>query len=172
MGTVKGMGALLILAAAGMAALMHLRDKRSRLEGCRSVASALRLLRGELAARSLPLGEAVEHVQSRTKGLGKELMKSVTERLPELGEVSFQQIWTDALEGCCMILDPGALEELRGLGPVLGSFDLDVQLRSLEVAISYLEVIWEQQRGGYPAQRRLLLSLYLAMSCFLVILLL
>ncbi len=168
----KWMGALLILAAAGLAALRLLQDKKSSLEGCRSLASALRLLRGELEARSLPLGEALAHAENKTGGLGRKLMIGVSERLPELGEVSFQQIWNEALDSSCRILDPGALEELRSLGPVLGSFDLDMQLRSLEAVISYLEVLWEQQRSGYPAQRRLLLSVYLAMSCFLVILLL
>lgn len=168
----KCLGALLILAAAGLSALKRLQDKRRCLEGCRSLASSLRLLRGELAARSLPLGDAIAHTQQKGSGMGQKLMSRVSARMSELGEMSFFEIWAEEAENSCHVLDPDALDEIKGLGAMLGSFDLEMQLQSLDTVIAYLEALWEQQRGAYPAQRRLLLSVYLAMSCFLVILLL
>lgn len=166
----KMIGAVMILAAAALIGFSLLREKRERLLGIRSLAMALGRLRGELSTRASPLAEGIEKASSSSNGMGKNLMCCVSKRLHDLGERSFSELWNAALLESCGRLEKHDLEELKDLGAVLGRFDLELQLRALDGCISFLEDRWEKGSAAYPADRRLLLSVTLAMSSVLVIL--
>ena len=166
----KGLGASLILSAAGLIGLLLLGESRRRLEAYCSLSSALRLLRGDLASRNAPLADGIDKAKTAAKGMGKELMLQVSMGLSALGERSFCEIWDQALDAC----SPRSLEtpeELKSLGAVLGGFDLETQLQALDGCIARLDELWKNGSRSYPARRRLLLSLTLAGGFFMVILL-
>lgn len=167
----KGFGALLILAAAGLIGLRLLGENRRRLEAYFSLSAALRLLRGELASRSAPLADGIDRAKTAAKGIGKELMSLVSVGLSALGERTFCEIWDQSLEACCSSRSIETPEELKSLGTVLGGFDLETQLQAMDSCIARLDELRENGKRNYPAQRRLLLSLTLAGGFFLVILL-
>lgn len=164
-------GAVLILAAACLTSALSLRERKRRLDGCLSLAAALELLRGELSSAAAPLSLGIEKACAHAAGSGKVLLLSVREGLRDLGELSFDEIWDKALSGTDPWLEETVRSELRRLGSVLGRFDLDTQLRSLDACISLLTQQWERQRKAYPEERRVLIGLSSGLSALLVILL-
>ena len=152
----KRIGAVLILAAAAFIGLSLLREKKRRLEAYRTSSFALGLLRGELLSRGAQLKEGIESACKASEGMG---------------ERSFAEIWEEALTESCAGLEDGARKELQRLGTVLGRFDLEIQLQALETCKASLEERWNKRSESYPADRRMICSIVLALSSFLVILL-
>lgn len=167
----KLLGAILIMASAFLACVLLLREKKKRQEAYRSLAAALELLRGELSTGGIPLDLGVERAYLHAEGPGKACLSAVRDGFPELGESSFAEIWDKALRETCSWLSPDTQTELKKLGGVLGRFDLDLQLRSLDACVSDLKEQWQRLRNEYPSQRRVSLGLSFGLSALLVILL-
>ena len=167
----KLIGAILIMASASLSCALLLREKRKRQEAYHSLAAALEFLRGELSTGGIPLDLGIERAYMHAEGLGKAFLSAVRDGLPELGEYAFAEIWDKVLTETCPWLSLDIHAELKRLGGVLGRFDLELQLHSLDVCVSDLTEQWQRLRNDYPSQRRVSLGLSFSLSALLVILL-
>ena len=165
------LGAILIMASAALGCAALLREKKKSQEDCRSLADALELLRGELSFVGIPLNQGIERARAHAHGAGKEFLAAVYESFDSLGEHSFGEIWDKALTNLGPRLPDDPISELRKLGSVLGRFDLELQLRSLDVCVLQLREQWQRQSNAYPSQRRVAFGLSISLSVLLVILL-
>ena len=162
-------GAVLILTASFLIGQTLLMEKKRGLSGLRTLAAALSQLRGELSTYEVTLSKGFNKAAGLSEGMGRELMHTVAERLDDLGERTFTEIWSGALGDCCAGLEEAVLSQMQGLGNVLGKFDLSLQLQALDNCIALLQDRIKKEKDDYPLQRKLLLSTLLTLGSFLVI---
>lgn len=162
-------GAVLILTASFLIGQTLLMEKKRGLSGLRTLAAALSQLRGELSTYEVTLSKGFNKAAGLSEGMGRELMHTVAERLDDLGDRTFAEIWSGALGDCCAGMEEAVLSQMQGLGNVLGKFDLSLQLQALDNCIALLQDRIKKEKDDYPLQRKLLLSTLLTLGSFLVI---
>ena len=167
----KLLGGILVMTAASLGCVLLLREQRKRQDDLRSLAAALELLRGEISSGIVPLALGIERANTHARGIGNVLFSKVLDGFPELGDSSFKEIWDKALIASCPWLPQDVQAEIRKLGGVLGRFDVELQLRTLDACAAYLGEQWKRLRNEYPSRRRVTLGLSFSLSALLVILL-
>lgn len=132
--TLRLMGALLLAggaAAAGFSAAAGL-ERRARV--LRGLLEALELMEREIAFQLTPVPMLLERLAERAAPTLREFFLRCRAGLDRLGEQSFADIWTRALEETPLGLAPRELDTLRGLGGQLGRCDGEGQQELLKQA--------------------------------------
>lgn len=166
----KWLGAFLVLAASwGIGNRLCAGKKRQALL-LRDLLDCLERLRGELELRSAPLPELLQSIEEKSAGETARFLHRVRDSLERLGEEPFAKIWRQAAEDCLPSLAREETEELVRLGAVLGSLDLEAQLRALRFCVGFLRGRLEEQLRAYPVRRRLTLGLCICAAALAIIL--
>ena len=92
--------------------------------------------------------------------------------LEQLGQESFSRLWSRAAEAALGCLNLEEIEEISGLGLILGRCELGRQLAALDSCTAVLRTNLREAEGAYPGQRRLSLGLGGAAGALLIIVLL
>ena len=131
----KLVGALLLTAGASALGLCAAGQLRDRVKTLRSLVGGLEVLGRELSFRRTAMPELMERTARQAGAPARYLFARCRDHLEELGERTFGQIWTQAVEEEPeLLLAEPERAILRELGQVLGRYDADDQLAALERA--------------------------------------
>ncbi|MBR3473928.1 MAG: stage III sporulation protein AB [Oscillospiraceae bacterium] len=159
MAGIKCLGAILILTSSLWLGKDVCAEKKRRAGLLRDLMECLDLLRGELELRAAPIPDLLLSLSEKNGGEIACFLRRVCSGMERIGEVSFSLIWRQAGESCLFYLQREEKEEIFRLGSVLGSLDLDAQLRALRYCCGFLQARLEEERRAYPVRRRLTLGL-------------
>ena len=131
----KLVGALLLTAGASALGLCAAGQLCDRVKALRSLAGGLEILGRELSFRRTAMPELMERTARQAGEPARYLFVRCRDRLGQLGERSFGQIWAEALEGEPeLLLGETERSVLLELGEVLGRYDADDQIAALNRA--------------------------------------
>jgi len=138
---VKIIGCVLILGSCTGMGWYFSNELKMRIKDLKDLKKLIYLLRGDIRYASTPLPEAVQALSIRHEGKYKEFLTTISNKLQELGGISFYEIWKEA---ATKELDKTSLNKkdvgsLIQLGETLGYLDKDMQMNTLNLYISSLE---------------------------------
>lgn len=111
-----------------------------RLRTTKDMQCGISLLKGEIQYGRVPLPEACQSVALRLCGNSQCFFQSVSEKLLERGG-TVEKIWCETMEMMFgrHLLSTGDYEELIRVGNILGSLDVELQVRTMELCMKRLE---------------------------------
>jgi stage III sporulation protein AB len=140
---IKIIGCVLILTSSAGMGLYFSGELKNRINDLKELKKIIFLLRGDIRYANTPLPEAVQALSVRHDGKYKKFLQKISERLYELGGVSFCTIWKEAVskELDNTSLNKKDLAALGQFGENLGYLDKDMQINTIDL---YLEQIEEE----------------------------
>lgn len=170
--SLKYLGAILIAAACCTAGYTYISSVRKHIRALESLCAALELAAGELRTRAAPIPELCALLAKRSDGAAAKFFSRLSENLEALGEKTFSAIWSKAVEDELCCLSPDEQSELKGLGNILGRYELMQQESALAACVLKLRAGLSQARQNYPSQRKLGFGLTAAAGALIVVILL
>ena len=168
----KLIGAALLTGGGLWMGLQAAGELSRRVRALESWANALAFLEGELSFRLPDLPQLLEELSRRAPGPAGEAILSAFRGLFRLGEVSFEEIWSQALAQETGALTADDLEVLSRLGGVLGRCGWEEQRAAVERTRLMLERREVQLREDMGRKGRAYGALGLSLGAFATILLL
>lgn len=168
----KGLGALLVIGGGLWMGLGWSRDRARRAAALEAWCAALAILEEELAFRLPAIPELLESLAGRAEFPVRETLMAILERLDELGEKPFRDIWGEEILRRSGELDRGDREILCRLGETLGRCGWEDQRQAAGTVRQSLCARSGQVREELRREGRAYGALGLALGAFLTILLL
>ena len=166
------LGAFLIAVASSALGLAYVNGEKRRLAALRSAETMLRSIAGELETRLTPLPELFSHLAERCDGAAADFTATMTDRLGQLGEREFCDLWAESVETAFPMLSGEERELLRALGHSLGRYELERQLAELTLTLNLLADAIARHSAALPEKRRLCFGLAWSGGALMVIVLL
>lgn len=163
----KLLGALLLTAAGLLAGLLAAAGLRERADRREELARMLERMEFELGRFSVPLPVLFEHLAGQLTGAARALCRRMCQVLPELGERTLAELWTQALES----LPPEERRLLLPLGQVLGRYGAEEQLMALAACRESMERAAAEARNDQREKGRMLVGVSAAGAAMLAVLL-
>lgn len=170
--SMKYLGSILILAACATAGYIYISSVKKRIRALEGLCAALELAAGELKTRAAPIPELCALLERRAAGAAAGFFSRVSGRLGTLGEKTFSEIWSEAVEDELAYLSPEEQQELMSLGNVLGRYELGQQEKAIAACVLALRAGLAQARESYPGQKKLGFGLPAAAGALIVVILL
>lgn len=170
--SLKYLGAILIAAACCAAGYIYTSSVRKHIRALESLCAALELTAGELRTRAAPIPEVCALLAKRSDGAAAKFFSCLSENLALLGEKPFSIIWSTAVEDELCCLSPEEQSGLKGLGNILGRYELAQQESALAACLLKLRAGLSQAKQSYPNQRKLGFGLTAAAGALIVVILL
>ena len=112
----KWIGALAILLASGLAALIRLRWQREEASRLRSLMQSLRFLERGLSERQESLADLFRALAEETCPTVRAFYSQLYNSMPRLGEESFSSVWRSAVQNCFGDMQSAWREQLAAQG--------------------------------------------------------
>lgn len=169
----KGLGAVLVLAACTGFGLAFADYQKRRLRMIQMLKRAIVLLRGQILYANAPIGEGLRDTGIRLENAVGSFFLEVSRRIEEGDGVSLKKIWEEELEKMeeNWALEKQELADFRQFGGELGYLDLAMQEKTLNLYLEKLELAEKTLLGNLDAKVRLSASLGILSGVFLVIVL-
>lgn len=137
----KVVGCILIVTSSAGMGWYFSSELKNRISDLRELKKIIFLLRGDIRYANTPLPEAVQALSIRHDGKYKKFLNKISEKLNELGGISFCDIWKEAVlkELDNTSLSKKDLVNLGQFGENLGYLDKDMQINTIDLYISQLE---------------------------------
>ena len=163
-------GGLIAAAGVGMALQYRLQNLRQLTE-LRQGAELLSLMRSELEARRTPLPELLSLMRKSCAGSAARFSSLLSEKLPEMGERSFSELWNDCVNRAFPHLLPEERRKLCSVGKLLGRCELASQLTALDRCTGELLGAEKRLRDGLALRGRSAAGLFCVGTLLLMIVL-
>ena len=168
---IRLLGAIMIAGASLAIGLGFVAGEAQKLKELRSLIQLLKEIRGELGTRSTPLPQLMELMGRRCSGSGGRFAMALYERMDELGEKEFSQLWRECIQQHLASLEAEDRDLALSLGLCLGRYELDRQLSELDICIELLENRLAGYSSRLPEKRRVGLGLACSLGALLLIVL-
>lgn len=165
----KYAGIFMISAACASFGVISAADMKRHIELLTALCGSLRYISAEIGTRLRPLPELIAELADRGGAAG-EFYTRLAEKLDSIGEVDFSALWASSL-GCLTTLNRDELSAIRALGDVLGRYELNEQLESIDICLDSLNRSLRDLQAQYPERRRLVLGLSAASGILVLIVL-
>lgn len=132
--TIQILGAMLIVCAAGYVGVSQSMTLRLRTRELNALHTALELMRHEIQANQSPLADVCMLVSLNTRGQTAQLFDALARGLASRSPAGVQALAADALRASGLPLQAMEHQALLDLAAAMGRFDLEGQLRALELA--------------------------------------
>lgn len=136
-------GALFLVLAGLLAGLGAAGEMKKTVRRREELCLLLARMAYELGCFRRPLPELFSVLARQEEGAAGALCRGVADRLPELGRVSFEEIWRDGIA----FLPPEERHILAGVGAVLGRYGAEQQLPALESCSRDMEMVLDKARA-------------------------
>lgn len=166
------LGALLIAAASSAIGIVYICGEKRQLLALRSAEQLLKTIAGELETRLTPLPVLFAQLPGRCDGAAAAFGAAMSDRLDQLGERQFRDIWAESVEIAFPMLGREERALLCAPGHSLGRYELERQLADLSCALEQLSGAIARRSAALPEKRRLGLGLACTGGALLVIVLL
>ena len=170
---IRWVAAMTVVTASAGLGLLSAGRLRLHVRALRSLCAALETASAEIGERLLPMPELVELLATRAPEPGRRIFERLLELLPELGILSFAELWQRAIDTA---LEPelptDARETLAALGLSLGRYGAEEQQRAIGQALARLEHCCLEAERRSTESGRLYAGLGLTLGLLIVIVLL
>ena len=166
------MGTALITCSSILYCVMYLKAQSARLRELELICSMLEMTGAELAARLTPLPELAELLEGRMAEPAKSFYSKLKGGMAALGERSFYSIWSLCVSESFKRLSADELQMLTELGGSLGRYDIDRQLKAIDVCTEVFRTSVERSAREQPDRKKLHIGLALSTAAMLVVILL
>ncbi len=148
----KWMGCGLVTLSCGALGIWKAGQWKERRRTLEQLRKMILLLKGEILYAHTPLGEALEHVGSKSEGALGQLFLRVAKRIAAQEGQPFFKLWQEEIGGlpADFPMEEKERQDLTGLGEQLGYLDMDMQERTI---LLYLEQL-EMSLGFYREHER------------------
>ncbi len=164
-----GAGAVM-LSCIGIGCLSVIQMQK-RIQALYDMRDAFLFLSGELAGKRLPLPELLQSCGRHTAGEAQLFFRKLTEKLSQLGEKPFSELWELMLEQELPQFTVSEKRELLSLGRLLGRASLSEQISAIESTCRFLTAVLEREEHLYRKDSRMRLTLPCAAGLLILILL-
>ena len=166
------LGAALVVGGGAWAGLGAVGELERRTRDLDAWCDALERMESELSFRLSAMPELTERLSHSVRPPVKEVFLDLRGDLNRLGEISFEELWREAVAAHPGALGGEELDELKTLGSVLGRYGWAEQCRSLESARQTLAGRAAQAREELRQKGKVYAALGVSLGAFLTILLL
>lgn len=167
----KVLGLILIVSSSALFGLSFTAAKKDRLNGLKSFICMLNYIKAELNTNLCPLPELMKKLYSRLDCAAADFVNILCINLPSLGEKDFETVWRQSLDISSYLLNPKEMDILRGLGAVLGKYELETQNAALDGALMLLEESEKSESLEFPQLKRLSMGVSVSVGALFAILL-
>ncbi len=165
----KYAGIFMISAACASFGVTSAVGMKRHIELLAALCGSLRYISAEIGTRLRPLPELIAELAGRGGAAG-EFYTRLAEKLDSIGKVDFSALWASSLE-CLTPLNRDELSAMLALGDVLGRYELNEQLESIDICLDSLSRSLRGLQAQYPERRRLVLGLSAAAGILVLIVL-
>ncbi len=169
---IRFIGGILIIAGTGfygVAGVMRLRKHVRSLEG---LYAALEIMKSEICQRLAPMADVLDMLACDKQNLAHGLFARCLEKMGELGEKTFSDIWRQSVtESAELLLTPDEQLVLAELGPALGKYSGGEQLAAFSYTLRRLERFIQRAEEERDRESKLRAFLGVAAGIFAVIIL-
>lgn len=131
----KIIGALLVAGGATAMGLISVSGLTARVKLLSRLVEALGYMRGEISFNLTPLPDIIQSLSAKTGEADKNFFWVCQRGLKKLGDKPFPEIWRESIDSTLgHLLKEEELITFAALGDVLGRYDSEEQVRSLEYA--------------------------------------
>ena len=160
-------GAALLTAAGFLTGLMTVRSLRASERRRGELCRMLELMVFELGHFHTPMPALFVTLAARTDGAAAQVCRQMEDGLVYLGERGFAGIWNGSLAG----LPAREREILRPLGPILGRYGTEEQLRAVDACLGAMNEARNEAAAAVREKGRMYMGLWLAGGAALSVLL-
>lgn len=161
----------MIVLASIVFSLQGLRSDNRNVQDLSSLCLLLELMQGELEAKASPLPELFDYLEPYATAGSAHLVQQMKRKLPDLGNVTFSQIWESCVKESFSTMDKPLLRELLSLGAVLGRYDTTRQCEAIRTCLAAVRARLEEAVKNRPQRYKLLLGLPMTAGTLLILLL-
>jgi stage III sporulation protein AB len=167
----KLLGSMLIISASIILGIKRIKNDTQRLTDMEAIVQMLKRLEGELSSYSTPLPQLFDNLIFHCTGVARAFLEILSSNLSYLGEVEFSTIWSMSANETLKQLRKDELSEFVNLGNSLGRYGLDLQVKALDLCITYFENAIAEMRAKLPEMKKLYIGISGTCGILLVILL-
>lgn len=171
---IRAFGCLLVIGAATLMGVAKASDIREQYAQMQRLERIICALQGEMRYARAHLGEIFERLGHREEEPYQSWLLELSRRMDEKREGTFGELWSQSIAASLRTsrLPGRELERLESLGSQLGSADLTLQIRTLELYLEQLSQAMEERRGQMRTKVRLCHCLGVMGGIFTAVLLL
>lgn len=167
---IKLIGSILIILGTVLCGLKSILKMRRRVKSLRSVCTSLGIMESEITDRLTPMPELLEILSDEALYPASELYSTVKGKLDHLGNNSFSELWSDALDdAAALMLNAHEKQILCELGMSLGRYNAYEQKKAIEYTLRRLETQAKKAERDSEKDSRVQAVLGLAAGIFTVI---
>lgn len=168
---IKVLGAILVLCSSTAIGFYFSSILKSRLEDLKEIKKYFLILKGDIRYGKTPLPEAIKELAERSEGNFHLFFLNLEERMSRLDGEPFQLIWE---QGITKDLKNTSLTKedkmcLTRMGNNLGYLDQDMQLNTIDLYVSQLELTIKELYTGIGEKTRLYKTMGIMAGLFLTI---
>ena len=167
----KLLGALLAFAACIYAGLIKMRCLNEKENCLKAVSDCLLLTSNFMERTNDSLPDIFIALSKQCTGIAGAFFGALEEKIGNIGECSFSQIWNETIKKIFPGLDRREMEEISRLGFVLGRSDTYTQITEMRNCEQMINRTLGQLRNDLPKRKKLTMGLSATAGAFAVILL-
>ena len=166
----KLLGAIMVIAGTALCGYISVGKMKRRVKCLSSMAASLALMESEIADRLTPMPELLERLSDDAFYPASLVYRRTAEGLYRLGEMTFSELWGEALNAeSALLISPEESEILRRLGMSLGKYSAYEQKKAIEYARRKMEEAAVKADAEREKNSRVQTALGLAAGIFTVI---
>lgn len=147
MNIMKIIGCILVILSSTAMGFYFSNDMKCRIEDMKELRKLIGLLRGDIRYANTPLPEAINSIHRRHSGNYHAFFNQVSLELCELSGHTFSEIWKSAVESRLINTSLTKKDKLHlsQFGENLGYLDKDMQMNTIDLYLSQLEEVINEQ---------------------------
>lgn len=167
----KIIGMVIVIGVCLVIGQMKVKAVRQELFTLNALIAGVRVMRAELTSRLCPMEDLLRQAAEHAGSEADVFFQQCAERLTNLNEESFSDLWSDACQRITTISAEDR-RQLEMLGDSLGRYELEEQLAACDRYLRVAEENADKLRVKLPELRKLSLALSAAAGMFLCLLIL
>ncbi len=154
---IKLIGAILIITSSTLLGFYKSNGLKTRIEDLNILKKLIIMLKGEIRYARTPLPEALNHIGRKQTGTYKDFLLNLSKSMEDLEGIPFNELWIKNIDTYLIKtnLNNNDKEELKQLGNNLGYLDAQMQINTMDLYLSSLEIHIKELEIGYKEKSRL-----------------
>lgn len=164
-------GAALLSTSAFIIGLLKARELNNSVSRLRELTALLELMKNEICTRRTPLRSIISRAERMGFVYVDGFVARLSDRLCELGELSFGELWAECIEETLCFLPQNQRSELINVGHSIGRYDAQLQAEGLERCIYVFERELDMKTASLASGQKMYISLALSAGLIVSIIL-
>lgn len=168
----KVIGIAMIIASSTLIGFKFNENAKSRIEELKTIRNIVTMLKGEIKYNNATVSEALVRMAGRTYGNFNRFLLDMSESLNGNNQKSIDRMWSEKVKSnfsTSTYLNKNDIKEFAGLGRSIGRYDVESQMKSLDMFIEEITVKIEEEGQKAKSNGKLYKCMGIMAGIFIVL---